>query len=109
MGPDRLSTRLFLSFAVFSLSMLSFIILFSWMSYEAGREAASQKMLGAAVESWLSDPTTPLPQGKLLYGVTGVENLPPMSGKLWMNLRRRTMMCPSGSGMKSNCGKASIP
>lgn len=77
MRIERLSTQLFLSFAAFSGCMLMFIGLFSWMSYQAGMEAAAQKLLVAEVERWRSNPDLPLPEGPVLIGVTGVENLPP--------------------------------
>ena len=56
--------------------MLGFIALFTWLSYQAGLEAAAQKILISAVEDWLEDPDAPLPTGKLLQGVAGKEGLP---------------------------------
>lgn len=73
---DRLSTQLFLSFAAFSACMLSCVGLFTWMSYQAGIEAASQKILVAEVNAWMADVDQDLPNGKILRAVIGVENVP---------------------------------
>ncbi|MGA0334414.1 MAG: sensor histidine kinase [Kiritimatiellia bacterium] len=56
--------------------MLGFIALFTWMSYEAGREAAAQKMLMSAVVEWQRNPEAPLPRGDLLYGFVGESRVP---------------------------------
>ncbi|MGA0334544.1 MAG: sensor histidine kinase, partial [Kiritimatiellia bacterium] len=76
MRIERLSTRLFLSFSAFSVCMLGVLALFTWMSYQAGREAAAQKMLISAVEEWKQNPSGPLPSGDLLYSFVGESRMP---------------------------------
>lgn len=67
---------MFISFSAFSLIMLFFIGFFTWMSYQAGREASAQKILSSAVQEWLADPDAPLPDGGTISSYMGEDQLP---------------------------------
>jgi len=74
--PETLRGRIFLSFSLFAVCMGGLLLLFVWMSYEAGQESASQKLLESEARTYLADPTQPLPRSDILKGYIGIEDMP---------------------------------
>ncbi len=72
-----LRSRIFFSFSLFAVCMTGFLLIFVWMSYEAGQESATQKLLEAQATAFLKDPTQPLPNTEVLKGYIGTGQMPP--------------------------------
>ena len=76
MRIESLSSRVFLIYALFALMWMSGLLLFTWMSYQAGQESVAQKLLVLSVETWLEDPDQAYPLFGGLSFYEGEEDLP---------------------------------